>query len=925
MPKSIDLTTVSPSFIYEYSITPLNYITTITILNSLSPEMEIIQYFSQCRALDVLPRWLVPESTGHKEQHFHLKNDLAHKRIWEPLGISLAAYHSSHSIYLEMVYRMDDLERLLNFADLPVDITQQIRRLQDRYQPLTLYMEINHRFSDRELDQPENTHSPYKALFGPTIEFSIKDLPDLFSHVFNSCQFWGESIDKLYTNSVVDVLLSLIEKAWPRPCRARSIAQILAEILQQHRDKTTVLESCFRRFILASLLGIYPNCRVPAGFTLRRILYRYFYLNLGDGEWLENWIARHKYIVTYILREYLFYLVDQMPGFSKFLKESYYWDQILLNTYDAMDHVRSSMNTSILEYQDLYPFLDQMENYIEVHHDYTSVYFQMTASQKPLSISEKNPDELDQSNIHWHPNSSLFEKLEHQLDQYNKSNLNYCYRSMPKPFVYMVCHKMSDIENKRFDPDEHRELKMLRLKNKNNISTAKTLPIIYEDWLENLIMKCFNVASLPSYDILEKWFKVNLSSILALRHAQNSYESETDRSDILDVLKSIYAHSRRDFIILHTYFKFIKKRLSIIAYPLPYNIAKAQMENELRYYKVSEEKYLPKDYGTYFICSNCNEFKYTVSQCHISENYFTSGVFEHTLRDIPIDVSQRDRTTKVSLDLNTQKFYCSKHSVKADKANIPDLTLTPSTSTTKKGSKTVAFYETNTDLQRARKKRSRDIYKKEYSIKCPCEELTRVYMIGVLLYTDSSGLLVRCIRCPAIIKLSPDWHRMSSPLPADTSTTEGLEDVLFRQFTCNGCQLARTEEYEQSLVEDNKAAVSSAAALRLPKIQQHCCLCTRTIRNRKNMARTFLLDRDEETPDGRLGEMRLRLMSFCKDHEMFCKYASNFEYHKRFLTREELKPLARQELQSWRDAHPNGEIRYMPAGPNCWIKTVYRR
>lgn len=753
----IDVTSVSPTFSKEFSVTPLNHIKTLALYNCDTPEKVLIDYFTSCNALALLPKFIVSldsltsnttfapwlgrldstTSNNDSTRVFYRDAQRGHESIWAPVQLEIDdKQQNNYGIYLELVNRLDQLERLCHLDNLPTHVVQALRHIQDRYQLLSLHIELKNEYRDAQLYQEHNLHCALR-MFTPTndsLVFSMQCLPDLFIHIISCCQMWGDSIDPVFTNEEVGVLVGIMTKALPSPCKGRSLTSILAETMEDQRKKDTLLDQCFHRFVIASMLGIYPHSRVTADFALRHIVYQYFSLQSGsDGAWIRRWVSSNKYLAIYMMREFIFYSIAQMPGLQEYMSKSYFWYQIVQNTYYVMDHVRDRLNRSVHDFVDFYPVLDESGQFIQKNFEQEAGYFQMVAG-----IGET---------IHWHPCESWWHSIEHTLDNYNKTNLSYCYRSLSKPFVDVVCHKIADLENKNFDEATYKVIKGVRWTNVDNIASEQVLPLVFEHWIEYIVTRCYNTDELPTYDALTMLFKVTLTTVLRLQNAQRLYEMETTRSKISAALKLIYQENVRDFRIIRIFFRALKKRLSIIAYILPSNIADQQLASEMRHYGVERPEHLPQGYGSHFLCINCNEFKYLVSQAQVNELYIREDIDQFRLAQIPIELAHTNCTTNISLDLSTSKIYCSRFAIKADKQLI--MNTDP----------VLDEIENDADVQRSRKKRAKDVSKKEHRIKCPCAELSRVNMIGVMIRTDLNGCIMRCVSCPSIIKVSREWIR----------------------------------------------------------------------------------------------------------------------------------------------------------------------
>ncbi len=238
-------------------------------------------------------------------------------------------------------------------------------------------------------------------MFAPMIKhsiFDLEELPDLFILV-SYCKFWGDKLELPFNNIELVKLVALLSKALPYPCKGRSVTSILPNswtskkmnnkynrnsneggtipnsdthtatmddeegedgdlnfddsIQNGATNDNSLIYKVMSRLILASKLGIYPHCKISANFKVRRKLYREFYLTPPSAEKLSAWISKNKYLVIYIMREFLFYCIQSISAINQFMKEKYYFNDIVTNAYQAMDEVRERTNRVATTYSSL--------------------------------------------------------------------------------------------------------------------------------------------------------------------------------------------------------------------------------------------------------------------------------------------------------------------------------------------------------------------------------------------------------------------------------------------------------------------------------------------------------------------------------------------------------------------------------------------
>ena len=201
------------------------------------------------------------------------------------------------------------------------------------------------------------------------------------------------------------------------------------------------------------------------------------------------------------------------------------------------------------------------------------------------------------------------------------------------------------------------------------------------------------------------------------------------------------------------------------------------------------------------------------------------------------------------------------------------------------------------EAEKARKKNSSGFTKHENQIKCSCEELTHVNMIGIILRTETHGSIVRCLHCPAIIKISREWLL--------------LEHVPFAEFVCPSC---RPTMSVPAAAEDNGGQRRTEKYFdRQVPATAICCICAKQTRPR-HASKCFIIDdcgiyntTAEESSKKSMGatvlprledaDCTIRFAFFCKEHEPLCHYAQRC--HRNQLVRlSTLRMLVKHQIDS---------------------------
>jgi hypothetical protein len=441
-----------------------------------------------------------------------------------------------YRLYVTVANRLDYLERLicrLESAGNETDETGQslsdseafrnlilsLRSFQDRYQLISLHMELKNQYLDHELfaevdifegnrrykrDDPERctqdlhfdyTISPF-SMFPPTERsvFDLEEVPDL--PLIAYCQFWGGSVDLPVKDPAMVELIDMLSKALPFACKGRSVTSILPNKWMKHENvtKNVTIYRVMCRLIIASLLGCYPHCKITANFHVRRKTYRDFYLISPDPDVLAQWISNNKYLIVYIMREYLLYYIQLLPGINIYMMENYYWGSIVQNTFQGMDDIRERTNKISLQ-RDRYgvmPVSLLRDNMFETIWDTfisESVYFSLDRGDDVYE-SSLLPDRTPKNT-----NTTTNETKHQKLEENNDTNNNHTQQPQ----------QQQSSANRIIDDDQPHRITKKRLKVeydslvvKEEISKYDAVYLKEDEWLARM------------NGVLEEYHKINL-------------------------------------------------------------------------------------------------------------------------------------------------------------------------------------------------------------------------------------------------------------------------------------------------------------------------------------------------------------------------------------------------------------------------------
>lgn len=269
--------------------------------NHVDPVITLVKYFTtppdqnlvgaegpslQTR---IIPYWVIGEFTETDPKsvemaasldlnnlHTTYYKGIDHQFAWLPTGIN-GDDPDNFGIYYTLVNRIDYLDRLANMPNLPSSMQQEIYEVQDRYQLLSLHMEMTGSYSNSELISNKDCTIPPFYLFHPKADkvFTIECLRDMFIHILY-CKFWGDAVEIPYTDPEVLKIIGILAKGLPSPCKGRSVTTILPETWDRLEEEgDSLVFDTMIRMIMASLLGVYEHCKVRASFYVRRKIYKW--------------------------------------------------------------------------------------------------------------------------------------------------------------------------------------------------------------------------------------------------------------------------------------------------------------------------------------------------------------------------------------------------------------------------------------------------------------------------------------------------------------------------------------------------------------------------------------------------------------------------------------------------------------------------
>lgn len=770
---------------------------------------------------DLLPEWLIrieseTVTTFSPHDRYYRDPQSDGDYVWRPLDIipqCNAENEPTYGIYYTLVNSMDYLQRLIIrteqcCSETAEKMRKMLLKLQDRFQPLSLYMELTEKYDDSSLlsytpldltlETKDIDFSAFDLFFPrDSLAFDIEELPDMFVHVL-FCRFWGEKdkIEVPFDSQIDRKLIDILTKAQPSPCKGRSLATIISNAWSDKTGGNIIFDSILR-IIFGGLLGVYDHCTVLPNFRFRRILYYWFCFSRHDRNALADWISQNKTLITYILREFLFFSIMQCSPLNDFMEKTYYWYSMRRNAYDAMDDVRRYLNGTLLG-----PTMIPVDGSLLEEESCIFLEANHIAGKYTFWFEKKlSPEDPRNTNM------SLFLSIEDMLAEYNRRNLKYCPRHIETSLVEKMdtVIAMVDIETalkRRRETKGSEEIisdEDLLKEIAAGISSDSELITDYErQYVERVVTECHDPINPISYEWLAAVFDVSLyDSIMPLKEAETLYKYETDRTALKKVMQDIMNTSPRDYEFLKTFFLAMHKVNGIQIYDLPANLGLKQIQKYREVYGLEPEQELPESAGTYYVCPNCSRIKAPIIPAGSDAMHRQN---EHSL------CSQN-----IAYDILDELMYCKK--IQTKKSN-------PKKNVQHQGLLDMVTKAKTTEMKRI-KKICRDERRKIPARVCPHTQLKKVNLIGRLLCTRADGPVMVCPECVVLTTLYREGFK----------NPEGA-------FSC-GCVLTKIQE---------------------PTVVRRCIMCDPEKPQKDPPIHSHLVYNDEITPG------TVKYLPFCKKH-----------------------------------------------------------
>jgi hypothetical protein len=249
--------------------------------------------------------------------------------VWKPFPLLDL---KNHRIYVNVVNHINYIEMLIHELARSQNLVRIVRSWQDEFMPLILYIETCtlEELSDAKLAEVLDDFNPFRREFA----FTENSLYDCTSHIV-FCPITSEETHHPFCSEFDDAIIHLLFKAFPNAGKGRENASILFQMIG-HIPR---LLDFFVRIIMASQLGVYPTSIYCAPFAIRKRLYLWFMFDDLTVNSLHCWALTHGSATQFYLREYVFYMIQEVPALRDYLRSNYNWRALEDFMCHAMDRL----------------------------------------------------------------------------------------------------------------------------------------------------------------------------------------------------------------------------------------------------------------------------------------------------------------------------------------------------------------------------------------------------------------------------------------------------------------------------------------------------------------------------------------------------------------------------------------------------------
>ena len=166
-------------------------------------------------------------------------------------------------------------------------------------------------------------------------------LPNLWKELSQCCFQTGIPSSVGRNN---DPIVHVLSKAWPMRCSIRNFSDIVSGYVIKEQKVATALIAMLR----CTLMGSYSHSSSEISDAAMNNVMEYFVHNPPSAAHFAAWIRNnHQHILFVAIKEYIVYLVKNVPSLYTILCERYPWDSFVSSVVAQADYIRTRYTTNI--------------------------------------------------------------------------------------------------------------------------------------------------------------------------------------------------------------------------------------------------------------------------------------------------------------------------------------------------------------------------------------------------------------------------------------------------------------------------------------------------------------------------------------------------------------------------------------------------
>ena len=192
------------------------------------------------------------------------------------------------------------------------------------------------------LEAKEHGHvSPHNAP-NAALGVGVHNLPNLWRELLQCCfqSVHGSQASCRNNDPVVHVL----SKAWPMRCSIRNFSDIVSGYATRDARVCDALVT----MLCCTLMSSYPHSSFEMSRASLLNVYRYLIQTPPTPTQFASWIKNaHQHILFVAIKEYIVFLVGNVPSLSAILREKYPWASFVDSVVSQSDYIRKQYDSNV--------------------------------------------------------------------------------------------------------------------------------------------------------------------------------------------------------------------------------------------------------------------------------------------------------------------------------------------------------------------------------------------------------------------------------------------------------------------------------------------------------------------------------------------------------------------------------------------------